>query len=159
LRAEDDDGVCDRDGCAEREGGVVCVIDEPVLEPIAFPMDSEIVDSAVLYEVESAAHVLLFAASNISELYVVGFASSDEHNSAALARGRAERVRERLIAIGVDPSRLVVDLDTSAVPVPPGGRGVSFRVGTLSSALEPVPAFEPSPEPNCPEPAAGCVGE
>jgi outer membrane protein OmpA-like peptidoglycan-associated protein len=113
-----------------------------LLAPVLFALDSDQIEPigvAMLYEVAHA----LRTRPDIRLLEVQGYADvrgSEEHNQ-ALSKRRAERVRDWLIAHGVEPERLVVAARGASVTVEEGSsetsheqnRRVVFRVLELAS--------------------------
>jgi outer membrane protein OmpA-like peptidoglycan-associated protein len=112
-----------------------------LLAPVLFATDSDQIEPigvAMLYEVAHA----LRTRRDIRLLEVQGYADargSEEHNQ-ALSQRRAQRVRDWLIAHGVEPERLVVAAHGATLPVEEGSgddayeqnRRVIFRVLELA---------------------------
>lgn len=125
-------GNDDEDGCPDR--GDVLLIDEHIrlLERIFFVRNSDRL--AAGDPTVQAVAATLQGNPQLLVIGVVGHAAANERNPHDLARHRAETVQQRLIALGVSTTRLVIYESGSADPVTPdqpnseNNRNVSFAV-------------------------------
>jgi outer membrane protein OmpA-like peptidoglycan-associated protein len=99
-------GSNDLDGCPDRVGIVIADLIE-VPDRITFPKGSSALPAT---ELVAAIATLMTNNPQLAPLHIRGHATPREKFRAALARQRAVVVRDALIAAGIDPGRLVIDI-------------------------------------------------
>ena len=134
-------GEQDLDGCPD--AAMIRIEDDRIVivEPIRFAEGSAQIPAANLPLLDAAAAAMR-AYPRVELLEVQGHTSLDERDREALARRRAEAVRDALIQRGVEPDRLVARGYSDTRPI-------DFQILELGEAPEPPPP--PSPVNPCPD--------
>jgi outer membrane protein OmpA-like peptidoglycan-associated protein len=167
-------GTCDDDGCPDR-GRLVCIEQAQlrILERIEFPRRSARLPRERAALLDALAATFL-ANPEIELTAVLGHAAPTERAGEALARARAEAVRDALVARGVAPERLLVEValevedpaDAARARAVTfeirriGGEAVEERHATGCGSPPPAEERECSPVPDCDptprDPASAC---
>jgi outer membrane protein OmpA-like peptidoglycan-associated protein len=87
-----------------------------MLEPVRFARGDHAVDAKSRGVVKTVAKVLLDN-RDITKVAIIGHASADERDALKISGFRAEQVLQTLLALGVEPARLVTQAHGSKEPI------------------------------------------
>jgi outer membrane protein OmpA-like peptidoglycan-associated protein len=87
-----------------------------ILEPVRFARNDHAIDASSREIVERVAKVL-HDNREITRLAIIGHASADERDALKISELRAQQVLQALVALGIEPARLVTQAHGSGEPI------------------------------------------